>query len=976
MGEKAVVEIWKQEIQKTTPQPLLDAKRKTACVYERKKEREDKLIWRRRQSSRASLSKAHQEAEEKEKHQSPLPLPPPPPPPPHSLSSPTERSALFSLRSSLGLRSKDWPRKSDPCSSWTGVTCRSDGRVVAINLSGLHRTRLGRLNPQFSVDALANLTLLDSFNSTGFLLPTPIPSWFGGQSLPSLRVLDLRFSSIVSSIPPSLGSLLTLTHLYLSDNALTGTIPDSLGQLLNLSVLDLSRNSLVGPVPASLSLLHSLTLLKLSANFLSGPIPSSLGGLSNLRSLILSNNSLTAPIPLELGSLSLLIELDLSFNSLSGQLPSVLGELLNLQRLLLGNNLLAGTFPRNFFFRLTSLQLLDVSHNNLTGTLPNVTLEANASTLAAPFFNLSHNLFYGSLLSQLGNFSFIDLSANYFQGRVPEGNAINASYDVNCLQNASNQRSFDDCSSFYAARGLGFDGFGAPDVTQPASPSSTSHKNRRRLKFILAGVFGGLGFITLLVLVVVMCLHLHERGAAADQREVSSDAINSGAGPPPLAISINFSGLGEAFTYEQLVQATANFRYANLIKHGHSGDLYQGVLDGGIPIVVKRIDVHTFRKDAFLVELDLFRRASHTRLVPLLGHCLDHEHEKLLVYKYMPNGDLSNALFKKSGSDEDGLQSLDWITRLKIAIGAAEALTYLHHECTPPLVHRDVQASSILLDDKFEVRLGSLSEVCNQEGDSHQNVITRLLRFSQKKVGQGRFQRFHILNTVSIEMTSEHGLSGHRSKGISSLEISKESLGSSMATCAYDVYCLGKVLLELVTGKLGISGSHDSSANEWLEYVLPHISVYERELVTKIVDPSLIVDEDLLEEVWAMAVVAKSCLNPKPSKRPLTRYILKALENPLKVVREENSNSARLRTTSSRGSWNAAIFGSWRHSSSDIVAVGGPNREGSSFKQAGTVGSQGSAHGICEVSSSHKRLSKEIFPEPAIDQDVERTDED
>ncbi|WJZ97009.1 hypothetical protein VitviT2T_015644 [Vitis vinifera] len=122
---------------------------------------------------------------------------------------------------------------------------------------------------------------------------------------------------------------------------------------------------------------------------------------------------------------------------------------------------------------------------------------------------------------------------------------------------------------------------------------------------------------------------------------------------------------------------------------------------------------------------------SHMRLVPLLGHCLEHDSEKLLVYKYMPNGDLSNSLYRVTNLEDDNLQSLDWITRLKIAIEAVEGLSYLHHECSPPLVHRDVQASSILLDDKFEVRLGSLSEVCAQEGDSHQNVITKLLRKPQ-----------------------------------------------------------------------------------------------------------------------------------------------------------------------------------------------------------------------------------------------------
>lgn len=107
------------------------------------------------------------------------------------------------------------------------------------------------------------------------------------------------------------------------------------------------------------------------------------------------------------------------------------------------------------------------------------------------------------------------------------------------------------------------------------------------------------------------------------------------------------------------------------------------------------------------------------------------------------------------------------------------------------------------------------------------------------------------------------------------------------ATCDYDVYCFGKVLLELVTGKLGISSSTDSVIKDYLEATFANISIYDRELITNILDPSLVVEEDLLDEVWAMAVVARACLNPTPGRRPLMRYILKALENPLRVVRGE-----------------------------------------------------------------------------------------
>ncbi|GMP47592.1 hypothetical protein CsSME_00015255 [Camellia sinensis var. sinensis] len=712
------------------------------------------------------------------------------------LSSRIERVSLIQLRSSLGLRSRDWPVKADPCLVWVGVYCQN-GRVIGINISGFKRTRIAAQNPQFAVDSLANFTLLASFNASMFLLPAPIPDWFG-LSLTSLQVLDLRSCSITGAIPSSFGNLTNLTSLYLSDNVLDGIIPSSFGQLSRLSVLDLSQNSLTGFIPLSVASLMNLTLLNMSSNLLSGIIPPAIGSLSKLQYLNLSNNNLSSSIPAQLGDLSSLVDLDLSSNSFSGS------------------------------------------------------------------------------------------------------------------------RSSAECASFYNERGLQFDNFGFPNTTQPppAKPSPKSHKNL----IILAGVLGGVGCIAILVIVMVL-LFVCTCKSVTNRRGRGVGPIPVGGSSPPPGLSSKLSSPGEAFTYQQILQATDNFNDVNLRKYGHSGDLFQGMFEDGIRVVIKKIDLLSVKKEAYMKELNFFSKISHTRLVPLLGHCLENENEKYLVYKYMPNGDLSSSLYRKTNSEDGSLQSLDWITRLKIAIGAAEGLSYLHHECSPALVHRDVQASSILLDDKFEVRLGSLSEVCAQEGENHQSKITRLLR---------------------LPSTCEQG-----------------TFGSPSATCAYDVYCFGKVLLELVTGKLGISASSEAKMKDWLEETLPYISIYDKELVTNIVDPSLIVDEDLLEEVWAMAIVARSCLNPKPSRRPLMRYILKALESPLKVVREEHISSARLRTTSSRRSWNAALFESWRTSSSDVVVVPISKADGGGH-----------------YSSSTRQQSKEIFPEPSDEHDIERPNED
>lgn len=823
------------------------------------------------------------------------------------LSSGVERAALFDLRASLGIRARYWPRKSDPCTNWTGLECQN-GRVTGVNLSGLRRTRAGLLNPGFAIDSLVNCTRLVSFNSSGFSLPGSIPEWLG-QNLRALQVLDLTSSSVLGPIPASIGSLNQLSRLLLSDNSLTGIIPDSLGQLSSLSVLNLSLNTLTGSIPSSFSALGNLTFLDLSSNFLSGPIPPGFDSFSSLQYLNLSRNSLASSVPAQLGNLSQLVDLDLGFNSLLGSLPRELGGLRRLKRLLIGNNYLDGTLPGNLTTNLPDIILLDVSSNNFTGNLPDLSAFSNASSAT---LNFSNNLFFGSLVLNARDVGSIDLSNNYLQGL--ESQAGNRTFlSRNCLLRVPDQRSLEDCRRFYALRGIPFDGI--PNPVQPPF----AKKSNNRLKYVLAGVFGGLGVIVFMVIILVLVAKTCKKRNVS-QRTANVEPVQEEGNGNAQNIAVNLASLVDSFTYEQMLQATSGFSDTNLIKHGHSGDIFSGTLEDGVAVTIKRVDMRTSKKDCYRSELELFSKGMHTRLVPLLGHCLEHETEKLLVYKFMPNGDLSNSLYRSTSLEDDGLQSLDWITRLKIAIGAAEGLSYLHHECNPPIVHRDIQASSILLDDKYDVRLGSLSEVCAQEVDNNQNVITRLLRISSNS-----------------EPTPS---------------------GSSPPICAYDVYCFGKVLVELVTGKLGISNAEDK---EWLDQTLACINNYDKELVSKIVDQSLVIDDDLLEEVWAVAIVAKSCLNPKPAKRPQMTHILKALENPFRVVREEDFSSGRLRNNSSRRSWSTALFGSWRQSFSGSTHSQ-TNRDGQ--KQSNSQGS----------GANDKRLSSEIFPEPVEIVDVERQD--
>uniref|UniRef100_A0A0E0GUE2 Protein kinase domain-containing protein n=1 Tax=Oryza nivara TaxID=4536 RepID=A0A0E0GUE2_ORYNI len=621
--------------------------------------------------------------------------------------------------------------------------------------------------------------------------------------------------------------------------------------------------------------------------------------------------------------------LDLRSTSVNGTLPADLGMSGNLTTLDLAGNSISGSIPATLFL-IKGLKFLDLSDNNLTGELPNVSISAGDGT---GVFNASGNSLYGAIGDVLGplrkRFRQVDLSRNYFTEVIGTGfgNSSDGAVDINmnCLSGSS-QRSQGDCEAFYKRIGV--------SLPEPPNALPSPSKKGVKWKYVLAGVLAAAAFLVVLFLVaLVFCLmksggqRLRGRGLEQNEEGIRSGRRSSSVNPVMLssmAESLAANGavkglptIVDEFTYEQLHNVTGGFGDDNLVKHGHSGAIYLGELESGFNVVVKKVDLKSSNKN--LGELGFLAKNSHGRIVPLLGHLATDE-EELLVYKYMAKGDLTSALHRKSVDAEEGLRSLDWITRLKIAIGVAEALCFLHDECSPPLVHRDIQASSVLLDDKFEVCLGSLSDVCTQQSEGSRSFFSRMLR--------------------------------------SSKSLDKNASGPP-ASCSYDVYCFGKVLLELITGNFGVSGSNDTGSEEWLARTLDFIDAHDKEGLSNIVDPSLVVDEDHLEEVWAVSIVAKTCLNPKPSRRPLARYILKALENPLRVVREELQSNSSLTSTSSRSSWHFAFHGDSCRSSELRPTLGQSARKQS-------VKSQGSDEDEDEEedSFSFKRASREILPDP------------
>ncbi|XP_057429054.1 probable LRR receptor-like serine/threonine-protein kinase At2g16250 [Lotus japonicus] len=530
--------------------------------------------------------------------------------------------------------------------------------------------------------------------------------------------------------------------------------------------------------------LANFTLLKAfnaSGFLLPGPMTKWFGfNLPALKVFDLRSCSITGSIPDSLGQLSSLVILDISNNSLSGPIPPSIGNLLVLKYLNVSNNHLE--YFTLELWSLPTLAVLDLSCNQFTGVIVDFSWAVNSSSVQK--LDISQNIFYGGI-PRLKWFRSLNLSHNYLQGKLPNPLA-NLVAEKNCLPKVPGQRSSRECDMFYHNRGLKFVG-------------GIGHTSNNIKEIVLVSFSGVLCTVAVLVFVAVLFL--------------SKDSSQS----------VGNIGLGVTFTYNQLLQATGDFNDAKLIKHGHTGDLFNGFLECGTHVVIKRTGTYSTKTDAYLSELDFFNKVSHKRFVPLLGHCLENENHKLLVYKQMPYGNMSDCLLQ-----------LDWITRFKIATGVAEALTHLHHECIPPIVHRDIQLSSILLDDNYEARLGSLSEACAQEGET-------------------------------LSGSSEQGKSGLLT-----------------TVCAYDVHCFGKVLLELITGNIGLRASNEGDLYRCVDQILP--CTLDKEAVKNFLDPTLRVDEDLLEEVWATALVAKACLNLNHSDKPRMDLVLLALQSPSKVL--------------------------------------------------------------------------------------------
>ncbi|KAB2064460.1 hypothetical protein ES319_A09G020900v1 [Gossypium barbadense] len=677
-------------------------------------------------------------------------------------------------------------RTSEHC-NWPGISCNEAGRVIQI-----YSTRLavsGSISPEIG-------------------------------ALSSLLCLDLPHNALVGELPPSLGKFTLLEKLDLSGNSINGSIPLDWGNMKRLKQLDLSNNQIRGPIPPTLANLTNLKMLNLSKNQIIGPVPSTLGNLTNLELLDLSFNQITGAIPREIGNLKNLSELKLSKNKLNGSIPLSIFNLSRLSLFYLDSNLLEGPLPQEME-NLKALSFLDLSSNKLIGPIPSqigncsvlegLYLSNNHITGSIPFevftcphhtLDLSHNFIEGEIPHHFHNDLYLndlDLSHNNLTGMIPESfwflETLNLSY--NSLEGPipeylSYKFSSD---SFWGNKYLCGN---LPDF----SPCPSKSSNKLKIVEIILPVLFFLAFMALGVLLFL-------RSRAKDNIPEPNVTKNG-----DLFSILNFDG---RIAFEDIIEATNDFDIRYCIGTGGYGSVYRAQLPSGKIVALKKLhrkeaEVLAFDK-SFKNEAKILSEIRYKNIVKLHGFCL-HNRCMFLIYEYMARG----SLFCVLAYDNEAME-LDWIKRVKIIKDTACALSYLHHDCHPPIVHRDISSNNILLNSNLEACVSD-------------------------------FGTARLIDPDSSNQTMLVGTYGY---------IAPELAYTMVVTEKCDVYSFGVLALETLMGKhpceLLVSLSASFSKNIMLSDILdPRLSL-----------PS---DRRVAKDIVFAATVAFACLRSNPKFRP------------------------------------------------------------------------------------------------------------
>ncbi|KAI3962524.1 hypothetical protein MKW92_035961 [Papaver armeniacum] len=720
--------------------------------------------------------------------------------------------------------------------------------------------------------SIGNMLELVDLELSGNLLSGPIPAELG--KLKKLRQLELYYNQHLSGeIPEELGNLTELIDLDLSVNQLTGKIPESICKLPKLQVLQLYNNSLSGGIPSIIGDSKALTMLSLYDNFLTGEVPKNLGASSEMLVLDLSENRLTGELPPNIckgGKLKYLLVLQ---NLFTGELPESYAKCESLLRFRVSYNHLQGSIPPGLL-ALPHASIIDLSFNNLDGSIPNSL--ANAKNLSELF--LQKNRLSGSLppeISQAGNLVKIDLSSNLISGPIPveignlsrlnllmlQGNKLNSSIPttlsslkhLNVLDLSSNQLTGNIHESIcellpnsinfsnnnlsgpvplcLIRDGLAESLIGNPGLCVYVNTSvsnlfpvcqqlSSSSKRKASHIWVIA---------TSVVVVIIGLALLIQRRFGKDRSTLEQDEFIT---------TSSFSYEVQSFhkiTFDQreIVEALVD---KNIVGHGGSGTVFKIELKSGHTVAVKKLWTRKTKdpslEDQLSVDKELKTEVQtlgsirHKNIVKLYSYFSSSD-LNLLVYEYMPNGNLWDSLHR-------GRNLLDWPIRHKIALGVAQGLAYLHHDLLPPIIHRDIKSTNILLNADYQPKVAD-------------------------------FGVAKVLQTKGMDSTTTcvAGTYGY---------MAPEYSYTSRATTKCDVYSFGVVLMELITGKKPVETEFGESKNiiNWVS-----CKVETKEGAVEVLDKRL---QGLFrDEMIKVLRIAIRCTCKAPTHRPTMNEVVQLL---------------------------------------------------------------------------------------------------
>ncbi|GAV63539.1 Pkinase domain-containing protein/LRR_1 domain-containing protein/LRRNT_2 domain-containing protein/LRR_4 domain-containing protein [Cephalotus follicularis] len=526
--------------------------------------------------------------------------------------------------------------------------------------------------------------------------------------------------------------------------------------------------------------------------------------------------------------------------------PNTISRLSGLQILSLRSNAINGYFPFDLF-KLKNLSLLYLQYNNFSGPLPSDFSALKNLTIV----NLSYNHFNGSIPSSMSNstrLEALNLAHNELCCEIPD---LNLPYlqQLNLSNNKLNGSVPKSLRMFprrvFAGNNISFDGF-APQASPVIAPSGESNMKSRSGLRLGGNVFwivvvGGcvIGIVAFLFLVFV-CWFRRKTGD-----DLFAEKLQKGEMSPEKVVSRSqdannrlffFEGCNYAFDLEDLLRASAE-----VLGKGTFGCAYKANLEDATTVVVKRLKEVTAGKRDFEQQMQVVGSFRHENVVELKAYYYSKD-EKLVVYEYYSQGSVSAMLHGKGGEERT---SLDWDTRMKIAVGAARGVARIHEENGGKLVHGNIKSSNIFLNSR---KYGCVSDLG--------------------------------LTTIMSPLVPPIS----RAAGYRAPEVTDTRKTAQPA----DVYSFGVVLLELLTGKSPI---HTIGGDEVVHLVRWVHSVVREEWTAEVFDIELLRYPNIEEEMVEMLQIALSCVTRMPDQRPKMADVVKMIENVRQFDTENRSSS-------------------------------------------------------------------------------------